>query len=715
MSYVGNPMKLGVLIACGALAIGSFLQPAAAFGQESVTVTGYATVVADAPRVSLMISTSRGHVGVQGADLPADIRTGDLVSVPVSDASGGAIDWSPTKPDVVVATGPVVEVPRPGRAAAQALPGPTDAQLILVRASWPGTPIARAGDWDAIRLSVSGTDSYWRESSNGSLSVTATREIDDVVLPRSPCASSDLGEDAGAIAAGAAGLQYPLSANTHLVFFTPPCADSGWSGVAGFGTIGASIGSGGWIAILGADSVNDQGIGNNAGVLAHEFGHNLGLGHSNELACSIGARQVPDAAPAACKSYEYYGVYSVMGISWMGFGPPALPYGQRRQLGMVADGSTVTVSGTALRDYSLSPLAGGSGVRTLLLPDPSTGDTYALEYRAGVGLDGPLIGNPMARMWLPPGIVVTKIFGTARLPFQNDNGSASDWSRIWTADNAAYLLDMNPASNPQDPNFLNSETFDGDPVLVQGQRVRLGPWDLSLVGISTAATVRVGPIGSFPPSRQKAPVTLVPRTGAMSGGQVKIVWKASGANNYRVVWVDSPTGPRLMSRLPAGSATFSGLGWNRRTTWRVDACTSLGACVAGTPAVVTTAPLPVTVTTATGRVGDRRLSWRLSGGTPGSTWRVYWCNTRVSGRTCDPLTASTRAYSASRTGAATLALNMGARVCTVGKQSCSGSWKRWRYRSGDGIRFTVLEVRQGRQTVGLRIGSGMVNGSVVRP
>jgi hypothetical protein len=109
-------------------------------------------------------------------------------------------------------------------------------------------------------------------------------------------------------------------------------------------------------------------------VVMHEWGHNLGLWHSNYLQCSVGGQPIALAARAeraagACKRHEYGGEWSVMG--W-GLGP-VITAGERRHLGWLRDGEQTTVSQATVT-------LGFDGPVSLAWLQNAEGDLFQVEF-----------------------------------------------------------------------------------------------------------------------------------------------------------------------------------------------------------------------------------------------------------------------------------------------------------------------------------------------
>lgn len=170
----------------------------------------------------------------------------------------------------------------------------------------------------------------------------------------------------------------------------------------GWGTIG-SLHSGGmtWINVgtRGSSPMTRM-----TGTVAHELGHNLGLGHSNARHC-IGSRsdsKVVSGRPThPCRDVVYGDPLSVMGQgNWLGgTRPPVVPISSRYEMGVLDSGDvrTVTRAGGTSQEHYISNAAYSSGRRGLRIVDPRVG-TFFVETRAAAGLDD-AIGIPHGAVW----------------------------------------------------------------------------------------------------------------------------------------------------------------------------------------------------------------------------------------------------------------------------------------------------------------------------
>ncbi|WP_306909458.1 M43 family zinc metalloprotease [Arthrobacter sp. B3I9] len=227
---------------------------------------------------------------------------------------------------------------------------------------------------DAI-AAVQGTSAYWQRMSNGRLSMSvASTETFNSSKAWSGQRYSDM-MDTIANELGWA----PSPYTALVVFVSAPTLSDGAYG-AGWSYNGTS----GRVIMPRPASLTKS-------VLAHEFGHVLGLMHANSLECASGAQDVSTNADgtftdSSCSVREYGDTMDLMGVSqtsqptisstlweYGGFGTGR----EVRNLGKVENTS----------NHTLTAWAGAADNRALKFTDPGSGEVYYLELRLPVGFD----------------------------------------------------------------------------------------------------------------------------------------------------------------------------------------------------------------------------------------------------------------------------------------------------------------------------------------
>jgi hypothetical protein len=226
-----------------------------------------------------------------------------------------------------------------------------------------------------------------------------------------------------------------------------------------------------------------------ASLIAHELGHNFGLGHSSARQCD-GAVET-----GSCRTAAYRDLYDVMGASWAQLG--SLNAAQAARLGVLGatQQQALTVREPAAT-VTLAPLSGSTGTRALRLTD-ADGVDYWLEYRTATGRDAWLAG-PANDYRLETGVLLRRAEG---LP------------------DTSVLLDATPAAAAGWDDDLQAALPIGAPVPVSG-----GDFSVVVRSVSAAgAVVSVTP-AAVPDSVVPAPVPATVAPGAVmsaSGGRVE--------------------------------------------------------------------------------------------------------------------------------------------------------------------------------------------------
>ncbi|MFN8147595.1 MAG: hypothetical protein U0R76_09040 [Candidatus Nanopelagicales bacterium] len=335
-----------------------------------------------------------GPAAAQDPQAGVDVAGVEVVSTPTDGTS-------PTGSGVAVTSAAVAA----GTAVHQVL-------VVVAHPAGGATPTVSAA---TVAATVStGVADYWSTVTGGKVSIRATAYPSVVATTNVPCSSGGVSTSGAFWNEIASKTGWTSGSGKHLVVYFPAFAACG--GIAGLGTIGSGLGSGGVTWTNGY---------NNVGVIGHELGHNLGLGHSQELDCAVGGTRVIDAPPSSCSVRNYWDTHDIMALSWnyQGF----LNASHLRVLGLLD--ATAEATPTDNGSVDLAPLETGAGQRVLTLSDGAT--RYVVEYRQPVGLDAWMT---KVSGWGGPGVTVRK-----ELDLTQAGTAAYDSIE-------SYLLDGNPGT-----------------------------------------------------------------------------------------------------------------------------------------------------------------------------------------------------------------------------------------------------------------------------
>lgn len=371
------------------------------------------------------------------------------------------------------------------------------ARVVTPGSPSPTVPAGTTGS-AAAQLALAAASDYWRETTGGAVNLVPSSTVTDVSLNGSSCVP-----DLGTAVRNQLGGQ--LAGTDRLVVLAPTCA----------GEKSASVTASGSNIVLRGDAAVAGGTGPSA-TLVGVLGRAIGLAQVSEYVCPAGSSRI-DLKQPGCAVRAGAGMYSAMSAWPQGSSVPHESAAQLFAAGLLPADAVQSANAGATGE--LSPVAGGSGVRAMTLPDPASGDTFVLEYRTAVGLDQGAVGTT-----LPAGVIV---------------------SRVSAGGQTVQLLDAQPSASAG----TGLPGFDGNPTLPVGSTVRLGAANVAVTATGTTAVVKVTGVGA--PESSAVPTTAPGTTNATTpAGQVVV--KASPTSKRTST---SPTSSYTTSSVTPTSAS----------------------------------------------------------------------------------------------------------------------------------------------------------------
>lgn len=429
------------------------------------------------------------------ADEVTGVPVGSTVELTVGDQVVDPADGSGLEPALDVLDTRVVSEPAPVAPPARALTN--EVTVVLVTPAGAPRDAVRPG---RVAAAVDGpVAAFWREQTRGAVTLGVVGAHDWVATP----AGCD--EPAAMWDQAAAAVGFESGPGRHLLVYVSSAAAENCT--FGLAEVGWQPPSGGRVYVR--DLLPS--------LLAHELGHNFGLGHSSAMHCADGV----DAG--GCTTAPYRDHYDVMGGSWAQVG--SLNVVQAARLGLLTPDAVRTLPADgATTDLTLAPVSGASGVRAVRVVAPG-GAQYWLELRTAAGQDRWLTGGAN-RFGLQAGVLVRR---------------AGTWP------DTSLLLDPTPTAG-------RSGDFEtvlpaGRPLALAGGALTVTVGDIGPAGVPV--TVRTTAAAGAAPTEPTAPA---PDVLAAEGSPTQA---AAGADAPAAVPAAQVPAPRAAAQEQADPATVA--------------------------------------------------------------------------------------------------------------------------------------------------------------